>query len=151
VRNNPDRKKQLDREWQFKNPERRREIARNYAARNRKANPQKVNAVNRKRRAQKRRAVGSHTADQWMALCEWFGGVCLKCGAAGHLTVDHVIPLNPGSDSIENLQPLCLSCNSSKQRNVIDYRDSERLRLFLDRYVRSGTLFEDNASSRIRI
>jgi len=45
------------------------------------------------------------------------GYACRDCGstAFSDLTVDHVIPVaRGGSDSIDNLQTLCRSCNSKK-------------------------------------
>lgn len=48
---------------------------------------------------------------------------CAKCGDETVLTRDHVIPLTKGgSDDIENIQPLCLPCNSSKGTDTMDYR-----------------------------
>jgi 5-methylcytosine-specific restriction endonuclease McrA len=39
------------------------------------------------------------------------------------LTEDHVVPLSlGGSNDIDNIQPLCKSCNSSKRGRHIDYR-----------------------------
>jgi 5-methylcytosine-specific restriction endonuclease McrA len=84
-------------------------------------------------RARKRGAKGSYTFDEWIALCEWFGNVCLACGQEKPLTVDHVIPLSVGgSNNISNLQPLCFSCNSRKKDKTIDYRDLTLLRQFLE-------------------
>ncbi len=39
------------------------------------------------------------------------------------LTPDHIIPLSQkGPNTIDNIQPLCLNCNSSKGTKTIDYR-----------------------------
>jgi 5-methylcytosine-specific restriction endonuclease McrA len=43
------------------------------------------------------------------------GGVCQKCGTDKNLTMDHKHPWSLGGpDTVENLQVLCRSCNSSK-------------------------------------
>lgn len=82
----------------------------------RKANPDKVNAKNQARRARKKGAEGRYTAADWAAILLEHGHKCARCGAGGKLTVDHVIPLvQGGSNWPSNLQPLCLSCNCSKQ------------------------------------
>ncbi|MDU7586986.1 MAG: HNH endonuclease [Acidovorax sp.] len=51
------------------------------------------------------------------------GGACLKCGSLESLSLDHIKPLGSGGDnSINNLQTLCTSCNSSKGNTTKDYR-----------------------------
>jgi 5-methylcytosine-specific restriction endonuclease McrA len=51
------------------------------------------------------------------------GHRCLCCGASEALTADHVIPVSKGgSSNIENIQPLCLPCNTRKGARIIDYR-----------------------------
>lgn len=75
-------------------------------------------------RARKLDAVGSHTADEFILLCAIFKNRCLCCGRKRKLTEDHIVPLTMGgSDDISNIQPLCISCNSSKNnRSTVDYR-----------------------------
>lgn len=80
------------------------------------ANPDKVYAMTQRRRAREHEAEGTHTAVEWRELCEAYDNRCAHCGnAEASLTRDHVIPLSRGgSDYIENIQPLCRSCNSRK-------------------------------------
>lgn len=77
-----------------------------------------------KRRARCNGAEGTHTADEWIAVRDYWGR-CLRCGRDDvPLTEDHIIPLSRGgSNDIANIQPLCLPCNSSKGRwDHTDYR-----------------------------
>ena len=64
------------------------------------------------------RSIATHTPEQWELLKRQLGGRCVMCGVYGtsiHLEKDHVKPIyQGGSDGIDNLQPLCASCNASK-------------------------------------
>lgn len=52
-----------------------------------------------------------------------YGRRCLCCGSVEKLSLDHVVPIQKGGlDIVENLQPLCISCNSKKGVQIIDYR-----------------------------
>lgn len=96
------------------------------AARNLKwqrANRDKVAAQSRRRYARKRGAAGSLTANEWKTLCEYYENQCLRCGTEGKMTVDHIVPLSKGgSNSIDNIQPLCGRCNRIKATKSTDYR-----------------------------
>jgi 5-methylcytosine-specific restriction endonuclease McrA len=76
------------------------------------------------RRARLQQVGGSLTSREWKKLCKHYNYTCLCCKKQVpeiKLTVDHVIPLcKGGANSIENIQPLCQSCNSKKHRNIID-------------------------------
>ena len=79
------------------------------------------------RHARKLQAEGTFTRREWEALCKYYDYTCLRCGRQEpdiELTVDHVIPLSiGGSNSIDNIQPLCHSCNARKHAKTIDYRE----------------------------
>lgn len=76
----------------------------------------------RQTRRARERAGGSFTYEEWVNLCEKYGGKCLKCGAP-ECTIDHVVPLSKGgSNDISNIQPLCLNCNLRKKDKIADYR-----------------------------
>lgn len=64
--------------------------------------------------------------DEWEKLKSLYKNICLCCGASNVLlTMDHVVPLSKGgSNTIDNIQPLCQSCNSKKRAKIIDYRIS---------------------------
>jgi hypothetical protein len=89
-------------------------------------NPEKFYANVLRRQARLAQAEGCHTRDQWLKLLELCGNVCVFCGSVDRITRDHVIPLDwGGSDRIENIQPLCKSCNSIKRHYyAVDYRPS---------------------------
>ncbi len=91
-----------------------------------KANRDKLTLYTNIRRARKLAAKGSHTDKEWQSLKVFYNYKCLCCGRQEpeiNLTRDHVIPLiKGGSDSIDNIQPLCTRCNSKKNFKHIDYR-----------------------------
>jgi 5-methylcytosine-specific restriction endonuclease McrA len=126
--------------WREGNREKLREYNRKqnelYPERGRKAkldwekrNPAKRKAIYHRRRARIRQAEGSFTAREWEELKERYGNICLRCGRGEpevKLTPDHVVALAAGgSNYIDNIQPLCRSCNSSKGAKHIDYRGEE--------------------------
>jgi 5-methylcytosine-specific restriction endonuclease McrA len=83
-----------------------------------------------KRRASKMQAGGNFTITEWEALKAQYHYTCLRCGRREpeiKLTPDHVIPISKlGTSNIENIQPLCFSCNSAKCAKIIDYRTHEK-------------------------
>jgi 5-methylcytosine-specific restriction endonuclease McrA len=83
-----------------------------------------------RRRTRRAQAGGHYTHQEWEALKFSYGYLCLRCGRQEpeiKLTPDHIIPLaKGGSNNIENIQPLCRSCNCSKGVRIIDYRRRER-------------------------
>lgn len=68
-------------------------------------------------------AKGSFTVEEWFELKKKNNNSCAKCGtheSIAKLTKDHIIPLTKGgSNWINNIQPLCQSCNSRKY-NIIE-------------------------------
>lgn len=55
------------------------------------------------------------------------GNQCLACKSYDDICIDHVVPLSAGGlNHVENMQPLCRSCNSVKGVKTIDYRPSRR-------------------------
>lgn len=64
-----------------------------------------------------------YTINEWNLIKSKFSNRCVCCLSKGKLTVDHIIPLKRGgTDTIDNIQPVCKSCNSSKGIIAIDYR-----------------------------
>ncbi len=91
-----------------------------------KLHPEKSAQHFNNRRARLEQASGSFTSREWKKLCKHYNYTCLCCGKCEpkiKLTVDHVVPLSMGGTNfIENIQPLCQSCNSRKGTTVVDYR-----------------------------
>jgi 5-methylcytosine-specific restriction endonuclease McrA len=77
----------------------------------------------RSQRIAEARSKGTHTSAEWGAMKIYHGMTCARCGELCEPVKDHIKPIyQGGSDSIENLQPLCKKCNSSKGPEAIDHR-----------------------------
>lgn len=83
------------------------------------------NHYTKERQRRKKGAIGSHTLQEWQNLkaqYNWTCPCCKKSEPEIKLTEDHIIPLSKGgSNNIENIQPLCRSCNSRKYNKIIKY------------------------------
>lgn len=79
----------------------------------------------RVRRARIKRQGGYHSVGEWENLKAQYNWTCPSCHRQEpeiKLTRDHIIPiLRGGSDNIENIQPLCIFCNSYKGTSTIKY------------------------------
>jgi len=60
--------------------------------------------------------------EEWKELKKKYNYTCLMCGKKEpeiKLSIDHIIPVSEGGTNwIENIQPLCRSCNSKKGKTV---------------------------------
>ncbi len=78
-----------------------------------------------RRKIQKLNNGGSHTLSDWQILKAQYNWTCPACRRKEpeiKLTEDHIIPTSKGgSDNIENIQPLCVSCNTKKMTKIIKY------------------------------
>lgn len=80
-----------------------------------KRNPERIAHLKARRYATEKGAEGNHTLGEWKSLKKKFDYKCAICKEEKPLTKDHIRPLSKGgSDYIENIQPLCRSCNSRK-------------------------------------
>lgn len=95
--------------------------------------------INHRDRARKLGLTKHFTLEQWLKLLVLYDHRCLWCGIRydeRHVVIcaDHVVSLSQGgTNTIENLQPLCLKCNSKKRSASTDYRQ--------DMPVTAGDLF----------
>ena len=83
------------------------------------------NVFAQRRRARLADAEGSFSTEEWEALLAQYE-CCPMCkriwseipppnGRSSVVTRDHIVPISKkGSNSIQNIQPLCYSCNSRK-------------------------------------
>lgn len=109
----------------LENPEPERERCRQYKLKN----PDVVAALNRKRKAIKKGAIGTHTAADVFAIFDSQRGKCASCplklkkSGKNKFHVDHIMPLaKGGSNDKYNLQLLCPDCNLRKHaKDPIDW------------------------------
>ena len=113
--------------WRDTNREAIRKQCRDYYS----EHPELWVVYNNNRKARVRGGGGGFTIEQWLELCELCGYVCLSCSLNLPLTVDHIKPVSKGGSSfIQNIQPLCQSCNARKKDSEVDYRPSEIIEFY---------------------
>jgi 5-methylcytosine-specific restriction endonuclease McrA len=119
---NPEKVAEQSHKWYAANAERKYETHKAWVDNNRP----KISEYNRNSKARRRGGNGEITAQEWQALKEFYDYTCLCCRQQEPeitLTLDHVLPLSlGGSNTMDNAQPLCGSCNSTKHNKHIDYR-----------------------------
>jgi 5-methylcytosine-specific restriction endonuclease McrA len=116
---NPDKMLEYHKKSRRENPDSYSDITRRYRA----SRPGFVAACCATRRARRRGASGNLTLAEWQEIKAAFNHRCAKCGLKRKLSQDHVIPLSKGgTHTADNIQPLCVPCNSSKHTKTIDYR-----------------------------
>jgi 5-methylcytosine-specific restriction endonuclease McrA len=73
------------------------------------------------------KSSGKITLHEWNSVKEFYGNKCLCCGMSDvKLTIDHIKPISlGGAHNINNIQPLCGSCNSHKHTKETDYRNGK--------------------------
>jgi uncharacterized protein YdaU (DUF1376 family) len=80
--------------------------------------------IARSQRLSEARQKGTHTEEEWVRLQAFCRHQCMRCHASNApLVKAHIVPIyQGGSDSIENIQPLCQLCSSKKGFSNVDYR-----------------------------
>ncbi len=59
---------------------------------------------------------GTINVTDWYNMLADYNHACAYCGSQEDITQDHIIPLSKGGQNvIENIQPLCRTCNSRKR------------------------------------
>lgn len=91
-----------------------------YNAKKNEKNKIKKYVLNHNYRARKINATGSFTYEEWQNKLKINKYRCLFCGSKWNITIDHIIPLSKGGNNdINNLQPLCRSCNAKKHDKIL--------------------------------
>ena len=98
-----------------------------------KNNPDKTHEYRLKKRAKRKsyNIKGKFTKEEWKNLVKAHNNKCAVCKKNRKLTVDHKIPISKWAiwikdhpeityecNDIENIQPLCQSCNSQKGSKI---------------------------------
>lgn len=117
-----DEERAQNREWHVKNRPWLSDERRAYMRQWKSDNADRVSVWTNNRRAAVR-SLGTIDPNAWVELCREYGNKCLKCGCINQLSMDHVVPISKGgTNTIDNVQPLCLPCNMKKGGRTEDYR-----------------------------
>lgn len=111
---NPQKELEKQRRWAKANREKARERSRRW----RENNPQKFRDMKQRRRAMETNNGLFEVSEK--ELKRLLSSPCVGCGVGDQIEVDHIIPVTRGGHySIGNVQPLCRSCNASKNNKLM--------------------------------
>ena len=127
--NHSEQGKRRDKRYRERHPEKVKEIHRKSWYKHHDQRIVAMRAYHARMRTEQTGAGGAFTSVEWEALKAQYNYTCPACGRKEpeiSLTVDHKTPVTKaGTSNIENIQPLCLSCNSRKGTKVIDYQEEK--------------------------
>lgn len=106
-------------DWVSRNPDKSRAQKMRWKA----LNYDKYLQIKRDDQRRRKYALKSGTIDinDWVAMLKRYDYSCAHCGSKNDITQDHIIPLvRGGQNVINNIQPLCRSCNSRKRDKLPD-------------------------------
>lgn len=109
-------------DWEAEHYERNHEKRKAQAQAWAKANPERTQFFNERRRASLQSSEVSLTFAQWQNMLARYATSCMVCGQSppSSLSLDHLIPLSRGgSHTRRNCRPMCRSCNSSKRASAL--------------------------------
>jgi len=110
------------RAWKKRNWDKVLEDQRKWFKKKVQENPEQLRQYQRDRKHRIRANGGKVTLEQWESLKRLHNYTCVFCKRKEpeiKLTQDHIIPITKnGVHDITNLQPLCVSCNSTKHNKV---------------------------------
>jgi len=137
-----EKRRAKSRAWYAQNREKARAYRRHYSKTQREKcresqrrcyakKPDVYRALSDRRRAAKFGLRGNFR-QEWSSLQEKHGNRCVCCGREGSLTPDHIVQIKNigkgllpepvcGGNAIGNIQPLCFSCNSSRNDRIGPY------------------------------
>jgi hypothetical protein len=127
-RDNPDHYKAIGQKTRLKHAETRRQGVYRWN----REHPDHKRQLNHAYKAAKAGLSGRWTAQEWQDLLVHSHYQCVCCGVNQPLTADHVVQVmnitkellpEPvgGGNSINNIQPLCLTCNASRKDRIGPY------------------------------
>ncbi len=126
--NNKEKIYKINKNWKLNNPEKVKIICKRWANKNKEY--YYIKCI--ERRSLKNNLTGAFTQQEWNNIKQQYDNKCVLCKKDKKLTVDHIIPIskwnrwikkhpeiNYECNDIENIQPLCQSCNSSKGAKIL--------------------------------
>ena len=133
--NNREKRKEIGRNWVRRNIRQAYDYYKKYLEVHKHTLQYKISVFNRRQRREARlnNVIHSYSFDQWKEKLISSNGICPNCNiqvGIENLSLDHIYPLAKANEdylktgikrvyTINDIQPLCISCNSKKRDNVL--------------------------------